>query len=379
MKRDYEYIVLGLGGLGSSVAYWLSRRAGGDVLGLEQFEIGHHHGGSQDHSRIIRLSYRTPGYVALAREAYKAWSVLEEEAGKRLILKTGGLDLAPAQTAVPLSDYSNSLTACGVPFEMLDAVKVMRRWPQFHLPDDVQGLYQAESGLVAAAKANAAHIRLARKHGAVLQDGTAVTSVRAVDGEVEVVADTAFRCRKLLVTGGAWSNTILAHFDCHLPLRVTQEQVTYFACPYPIDFAPDRFPIWVWLDESGFYGVPVYGEGGVKVGQDMGGAEVTAETRTFDPDPAALERVQAFVRQYIPGALGAVIRTKTCLYTLTPDRDFIVDTIPGQPNVYVAVGAGHAFKFASVLGKSLSELAIDGATGYDLAPFAIDRPMLYKG
>jgi len=133
MKRDYEYIVVGLGGLGLGALYWLARRAGGDVLGLEQFELGHTRGASQDHSRIIRLSYHTPGYVELAKQAYQAWAVVEDEAQEKLIVKTGGLDFAPREAAIPLSDYMDSLAACGVPFEHLDANEMMKRWPPLRL------------------------------------------------------------------------------------------------------------------------------------------------------------------------------------------------------------------------------------------------------
>ena len=106
MKRDYEYIVLGLGGFGSAAAYWLAKRAGAEVLGLEQFELGHVRGESQDHSRIIRLSYHTPAYVELAKHAYRAWAELARDAGEQVVLKTGGLDFAPRQSAIPLSNYS---------------------------------------------------------------------------------------------------------------------------------------------------------------------------------------------------------------------------------------------------------------------------------
>src|SRR5919205_2849983 len=95
MRTEFEYIVLGLGGLGSGAAYWLARRAGAEVLGLEQFEIGHVRGESQDHSRIIRLSYHTPEYVELAKHAYRAWAEVERDAGEQLVLRTGGLDLGP--------------------------------------------------------------------------------------------------------------------------------------------------------------------------------------------------------------------------------------------------------------------------------------------
>ena len=379
MKRDYEYIVLGLGGIGSGAAYWLSRRAGRNVLGLEQFELGHVRGASQDHSRIIRLSYHTPVYVELAKEAYRSWAAVAEESGEQLVLKTGGLDLWPPQAATPISDYTNSLSAGSVPFELLDAAAIRQRWPHFRLDDDVRGLYQADGGIAAAAKANAAHQRLARQHGATLRDNAPVTSIRPLDGEIEVIAgEVTYRCRRLVIAAGAWTNAALAYFGRRLPLTVTQEQVTYFATPHLATCMPDCFPVWIWMDKPSFYGFPVYGEPGVKVAQDVGGQEVTAATRTFTADPAALQRVTRFMEQVLPSALGDVIYTKTCLYTLTPDRDFVVDTLPEHPNVVLAVGAGHAFKFASVLGRILSELAIDGKTQSNLEPFHIDRPILLE-
>lgn len=377
MKQEYTYIILGLGGLGSGAAYWLSRRAGDEVLGIEQFELGHVRGGSQDHSRIIRLSYHTPEYVKLAQRAYQTWAELEAEAQEKLILKTGGLDFGPPNGAIPLADYIHSLQTCDVPFESLDAAEIRRRWPQFRLTGDLQGLYQADGGIAPAARCNAAHQRLARQHGARLLYNMPVTSIRAVDGEFEVVAgQTPYRCHKLIITAGAWSNQVLAHFGLQLPLTVTQEQVTYFATPHLADFAPDRFPIWIWMDEPSFYGFPVYGEAGTKIAQDVGGYEVTPETRTFEPDPLALRRVEDFLKQYLPTALGPIIYTKTCLYTLTPDRDFVIDAVPGQPNCLIAIGAGHAFKFASLIGRILSELALDGTTPSNIEPFKIDRPIL---
>jgi sarcosine oxidase len=377
MKQDYEYIVLGLGGLGSSAAYWLSHRTGNEVLGLEQYELGHIRGGSQDHSRIIRLSYHAPEYVRLAQRAYQAWAELEADAQEQLIVKTGGLDLAPTPSAIPLTDYVQSLQTCDVPFEQLDAAEIMRRWPQFHLSDDVEGLYQADGGIAPAARCNAVHQRLARAYGATLRDNTPITSVRPVAGEFEVIADqTLYRAQNLIITAGAWTNQVLDHFDLHLPLTITQEQVTYFATPHLADFTPDRFPIWIWLDEPCYYGFPVYGEAGAKVAQDAGGREVTAESRTFDPDQNALDRVENFVRRHLPPAFGPIIYTKTCLYTLTPDRDFVIDVLPGHSNCWLAIGAGHAFKFASVIGRILSELALDDTTPSNIDLFRINRAIL---
>jgi sarcosine oxidase len=376
-KRDYEYIILGLGGFGSAAAYWLSKRAGREVLGLEQFELGHVRGESQDHSRIIRLSYHTPGYVELAKQAYDAWAELETDAGEQLVLRTGGLDFGPRVSAIPLDHYSGSMDAAGVPYERLDAREIMRRWPPFRLTDDIHGLYQAQSGIAMAARGNAAHQRLARAHGAVLRDRVGIVAVRPIDGEIEISAeDATYRCRRLIIAAGAWSNRTLAAFECRLPLTITQEQVTYFATPHLADFEPERFPIWIWMDDPCFYGFPAFGEAGTKAGQDAGGREVTAETRTFEPDQGAFRRVSEFLERYIPTFLGPVIYTRTCLYSLTPDRDFVIDAVPGHPNALVAIGGGHGFKFASIVGKILSELAIDGRSDHDLEAFRIDRAIL---
>ena len=379
MQTDYEYIVIGLGGFGCAAAYWLARRAGTEVLGLEQFELGHVRGESQDHSRIIRLSYHTPGYVELAKHAYTAWAEVEKDAGERLVLRTGGLDLGPRVSAIDLGTYTGSMDAAGVAYERLDAGEIMRRWPQWTLSDDIHGVFQEQSGIAMAAKSNATHVRMAREHGATLTDRAPVSSIRQLDGELEVVAGgTAYRCRRLVITSGAWSNQALGHFGLRLPLRVTKEQVTYFASPNPADFRPDRFPIWIWMDDPCFYGFPAFGEPGPKAGQDAGGQETTAETRTFDVDEPARARVVRFLERYLPSALGEIIYTRTCLYTLTPDRDFVVDRVPGHPDVLMAIGGGHGFKFASLMGQMLSELAIDGETPRDISPFRFDRPILQQ-
>jgi sarcosine oxidase len=377
LRTEYEYIVLGLGGIGSGAAYWLSRRAGADVLGLEQFELGHVRGESQDHSRIIRLSYHRPDYVELAKRAYLAWAQVEADAGEKLILRTGGLDFGPRISAIPLQAYMDSMTACGVPFEHLDPAQIMRRWPPFRVDDSIHGIFQPESGIVMAARANAAHQRMAREHGATLRERAGVTDIRIAGGEFEVQAgDTPYRCRKLVVAAGPWSNEALSHFGVRLPLEITQEQVTYFAPGDTTAFQPERFPVWIWMDDPSFYGTPVFGEAGPKVAQDAGGKPVDPDTRSFEPDDENFQRVTSFLERYIPSALGPVIYTKTCLYTLPPDRDFVVDSLAGHPGAVVAIGAGHAFKFASVIGKVLCELAADGKTDADIFGFSLSRPIL---
>ena len=377
MKTDWRVVVLGLGGIGSGALYWLSRRLGADVLGVEQFPLGHSRGGSHDHSRIIRYSYHTPHYVELAAGAYRAWAEVEGEADEQLVHRCGGLDLFPEGGVIPISDYASSLDARGIPFDRLQCEEIRARWPQFRDLDGVTGLYQTDGGLVAAERATNAHQRLARSRGAEIHEGVAIESVRQIGDEVEVtLGGVRHRCRQLVVAAGAWSNRILGPLGVRLPLEITQEQVTYFDTPHAERFAIGSFPVWIWMDEPCFYGFPCFGERGVKVAQDVGGRPVTAETRDFDPDTDALERCRAFLRRHLPDVLEGDGHTKTCLYTLTPDRDFVVDRVAQAPRVWVAIGAGHAFKFASALGRSLSELALDGATDVDLEPFRIDRPIL---
>ena len=379
MKHDFHTIILGLGGLGSAALYWVARRSGGDVLGLEQFEMGHARGGSQDHSRIIRLSYHTPGYVELAKAAYATWAEVEAEAGEQLFFRTGGLDFWPEGTPFRLADYTDSMDVAGVPYERLTAGEVMRRWPQFHLTDDVTAIYQAESGIATPNLSNAAHRRLAQRYGATVRDNAPVEAVRPVGDELEVMAGgETYRCQRLIIAAGSWSNHIVAHFGRRLHLTVTQEQVTYYHSPVVEEFFPDRFPIWIWLDEPCFYGFPVFGEPGPKVAQDVGGERVTPETRTFEPNAATLARTEAFLARVLPGMLGPHIYTKTCLYDMPPDRDFVLCSLPERPNVSIAIGAAHAYKFASLIGRILSDLALDGATVHDISPFHIDRPILLE-
>ncbi|MEW5991974.1 MAG: N-methyl-L-tryptophan oxidase [Chloroflexota bacterium] len=382
MQRDWDVVVVGLGGIGSAAAHWAAARPGTRVLGLEQFELDHANGASRDHSRIIRLSYHRPDYVRLARRAYATWAEVEAASGVKIVTKTGGIDLYPPGGATDQADYTGSLDIEGVRYERLDAAEAMRRWPQWHLDEGTSVVYQAESGIADPNRANPAHRALAAANGATLLERAPVASVQADGGEYHVTtADGAVhRTGSVVLATDAWTNDLLAGLDRRLPLTITREQVTYFACPDPAAFAPDRFPIWIWMDDPAFYGFPTYGEAGPKAAQDVGGRVIELADRTFDVDVEARERLRRFVGRYLPGALGPDIVTKTCIYTLTPERDFVVDRLPDHPGVVLALGAGHGFKFASVLGRILVELVLDGGTpsAGEIEAFRVDRPTLLE-
>jgi len=380
LKTAYEYAVIGCGGIGSAAAYWLSREAGEEVLALEQFHLGHDKGGSEDHSRIIRLSYHAPEYTALTPHTYEAWEEVEEESGARLVIKSGGLDLEPVDDEPKyINQYSGAMRAAGIPHEELSAREVMDRFPQFRVDDGVRAVYQADAGIVDASRANATHLALARARGATVLDNSPVRGVRSVGDGVEIATDGGtFSARRLVVAAGAWTNRVLRHVGIEIPIICTQEQVTYFRAPALEEFSPERFPVWIWHGgpDSSFYGVPVYGEPATKAGQDVGGDVVTVDTRTFEPNERVCENLRGFLERYIPGSVGPELYTKTCLYDMPPDREFVLGRLPDAPQISVFNGAGHGFKFASLVGKILSELAVNGKTKYPIEAFRVDRPAL---
>jgi sarcosine oxidase len=154
----YDVIVVGLGAFGSAAVYWGARR-GLRVLGLERYELGHARGASEDHSRIVRRSYASADYVRFTAEAFAAWDELAREAGEQLITLTGGLDLFPDDPWDDPADYRTAMDAEGVPYEVLDAGELMRRWPQWRVPDGITAISQADAGVIAASRANEAHRR----------------------------------------------------------------------------------------------------------------------------------------------------------------------------------------------------------------------------
>jgi sarcosine oxidase len=380
-RRAFDAIVVGLGGIGSAAAWRLAASpASPRVLGVEQFELGHDRGASQDQSRITRLSYHRPEYVQLAIEAQASWREVEAAAGRRVLTMTGGLDLAPPNAAESIDDYADSMTAAGVAFEWLDGIEVARRWPAWRLEPDTRAIFQADAGIADPEQGNAAHQALARQAGAELLEHARVGAIADHGGELEVTLDDgrAFTAGSVVVCADAWTNELLGPLGHPVPLAVTREQVTWFEPEDATAFAPERFPIWIWLDQPSFYGFPAHVGRGPKVGQDIGGRATTATTRTFDLDIDCLDRVETFLARRLPGA-GRRADTKTCLYTLTPDRDFIVDRVPEHPGIVVALGAAHGYKFAALFGQILASLALDPtrqrpAFGHDL--FAFGRPAL---
>jgi sarcosine oxidase len=379
MKKTYDFIVLGLGGIGSAALYWLSRSKSGSVLGLEQFHLGHDFGASQDHSRIIRLAYDDPHYTLLTPHTFTHWRDVEAESGLQLVHRTGSLVFSPKENEADhvIEKYADAMRQAGIPFERPTAKEVMALFPQFRLEEGDDLIYCANDGFIDPHLANAAHTTLARARGAAILENTPVRKIRPLSDGVEIETDQgSYKASRLVITASGWTNNVLKGCGVNLPLTVTEEQVTYFATPHLRMFSPERFPVWIFHGDECFYGFPVFGEVGTKAGQDIGGDEVTVETRKMQPNPRPLERLTRFLEKRIPDSLGPIIYTKPCIYTMPPDRNFILDTLPTHPHISIAVGAGHGFKFASLLGRILSDLATNGKTVFPIDHFSLRRPAI---
>ncbi len=254
--------------------------------------------------------------------------------------------------------------------------EVGRRWPQFALPPGTTGLFQERGAIVPAARGTAALQRVAVAAGARLLDSRPVTSLTDTEEGVLVeTTDAAYLASSVVVCADAWTNQVLAGLGVELPLTMTLEQVTYFAPPKPDDFAPGRLPLWIWMDDPSYYSFPCYGEATVKAAEDCGGPVADPDDRTSATDEGMRERLSSFMGSLLPGS-GPAVRSLRCQYTLTPDRDFVLDAVPGHPRVVVGLGAAHGFKFAPTLGRLLAALAVDDAPGTDLSPYRLDRPAL---
>lgn len=375
MTERFDYVVAGLGALGSATAWELARR-GHRVLGLERFELGHRRGASHDTSRILRHSYHTPAYVRLTQEAYADWAALERAAGEQLVTVVGGLDLFPPDPAIPSADYVDSLAAVGIAHDVLGVDDVRERWPQLHLPEGTLVLHQRDAAIVPAGRGTRILQDLARQQGADLRDASPVRAVRATTSGVELeTPDGAVSAGGLVVCADAWTNDVIGPLGRTLPLDVTLEQVTYFAPPDPEPFRPGRLPLWIWMDDPCFYGFPTFGEDTVKAAHDCGGPPADPEDRTDEEDPAMRDQLAAHLATMLPGS-GRPVRSVRCQYTLTPDRDFVMAALPEHPQVVVGLGAAHGFKFTPTFGRVLADLVTEGRTTSDVSAFGLDRPGL---
>lgn len=379
VARTYSHVVIGAGAVGSAAAYWLARAGAERVLVVEQFDLVNSLGSSGDHSRIIRRSYHRPEYVHLTDAMFAAWDRVEQESGLRVFTRTGGLDLAPPTADGPdrLAVFRDAMAAGGARFEDLSTADLRARYPQWQVPDGTSALFQEDAGLIDIRRSVSAHTSLALAAGVEFWPQTRVTGVDVRDGGVTVRTSAGdVEAGGLVVAAASWLGDLMPDLGLDFPLTLSEEQVDYVASSRLTDFTPEKFPIWVWHGDEVMYGFPVYGEAGVKIARDMRGHFVTSEGRTRRPDPATTERSREFLARHLPAAAGPALRSAVCVYDMPPDREFVLDTVPGHPHVAVFNGAGHGGKFASLVGSVLADLVTAGSTPHDIGLFSLTRPAI---
>jgi len=373
MDRTYDVIVCGLGVMGSAACWQLARR-GLTVLGLERFDIPHTLGSSHGRSRVIRKAYfEDPRYVPLLHRAYELWHELEAAAEQELFVRTGCLNLGPADHPC-VRGILESVRQHRLPYEVMSADEVRRRFPAIRPAEHDIAVYEADAGFLRAEGCVRALADQARAAGAELRTNERVAGWNADDRRVAVRTDGGeHTARSLVLTAGPWLPVLAA--DLRLSLRVERQVPIWFRPLAPERFSVGRLPVFIhFLDDRAYYGIPDDGRSGVKIARHHGGATVDPETvdRTCTADDEA--DVRGYIRRHLPEADGPLLDATVCLYTNTPDRHFLIDRHPQQSNVLIAGGfSGHGFKFAPVVGSVLADLATAGRTDLPIDPFRIER------
>ena len=380
MAQQFDAIVIGAGGVGSAAAYYLAK-AGQRVLLLEQFELNHRNGSSYGYSRVIRYTYDNPIYIDLMRDAYPLWFALQDEADEQLYVKTGGLDFGFPDTDT-FQQLKASMDTAQLDYEHLSRADIQRRYPQFALKEGMEGLFQSESGLLRTSRCVMAHVRLAQERGAEVMDQTPVVKVIPGTNGVEVhTAKEVFSCDRIVLTVGSWAKALLAKQGIDLPLKIMPCQLGFYQPTKAAEtFAPGTFPVF-FAHMNGIYGEMPYGiphedpSIGVKITTFYGWNTVnTPDEVDYTPSQQWTEHIRDWASEYIPAAAGPLMSTRRCLYTLTPDKDFIVDQHPDYAHVIIGAGfSGHGFKFTTLMGKMLADLAVDGSTPHNTSLFKVGR------
>lgn len=381
MKSSYDLIIIGAGAMGSAGAYYAAKM-GARVLLLEQFGLDHQMGSSYGSSRIIRYSYNDGAYVRLAKDTYPLWEALEAESGVSLLQKTGGVDFG-REDEPTLQESIAALQQSGIAHEMLSPEEAHYRFRQFRFAEGMQVMYQPDTGFLRASLAVKTHVAQAQKHGAILQTEEAIKTIKLHEDHVAVKSTKGtYTADRVLITAGAWARDLIrmATGD-DLPLVPWRAQLVFYE-PSPMMAAQHRsenMPCFIFHRGRAIhhvvYGIPAHDEFGVKAAFHGGQAFAHPDAIDRHPDADEAERVRATIGPLIPALQRAAIQSaRVCLYTITPDDHFIIDRHPAHPRLTVGAGfSGHGFKFSTLVGKMLAELALDGATAHERNLFGLAR------
>lgn len=365
-----DAIVVGGGVMGAASARALAER-GRETILFEQFELGHALGSSHGPSRVFRLAYPQPEYVRLAQQALGSWRRLEDAAGEPLLLTTGGLYAGAWAEAC-----GAALASCGVPRAWLPAAEAAERFPAMSFAGLERVLWQEDGGICLAARAVSALVRLARDGGVEVREREEVEHVLLDDQGIMVVTPSGrVTAPVVVVAAGTWAGGLLSQLAIELPLRPALAQVSYFEPPAG---QPVSLPTYVESDlehvglgRGGYWIPPHGGQTAIRVGVGAPGRTVDPAMSPFDPDPERLRHDRELVAERLPGFSADPVATETCLYTMTPDGDFVLERVGSV--VICSCCSGHGFKFAPRIGELIAELATGTSRQAPSERFAIGR------
>jgi len=351
--------VVGLGAAGGAALRFLAQQ-GYEVVGFEQFQIGHTRGSSHGESRIYRLTYPDAYYTRLMREALPLWQAVEREVGEELIVPCGILWFGK-RDSLELQQIIQSLQRESVPFEILDAPQAAARFPALRFDTDEIALFQPEGGFLRASACVHACIRSALGAGAQLRENTRVLGLEPTPQGIWLQLDngTKERFERVILTAGAWLPKLLPHLA--LPLVVTRQVYAYFAIrQHPERFDMECLPVWIEA-ETHFYGFPIDGrQAGVKVAQHLWGEEHDPDQLARPPEERDWQPLRDYIRHRLPDLDDTILHSATCLYTNTPDERFLMAPLPDEPRVwYLSACSGHGFKFSILMGKRVAEAVLN--------------------
>jgi sarcosine oxidase len=371
-----DVVVVGLGAFGSAALWRLAAR-GVDAAGVERHGIGHEFGSSHGATRLFRIACREhPGLAAIALKSLELWTGLGEATGQQLVRQTGCLNVgAPDSHAV--RGALAAAAAAGVAVAELSHAELASRYPQYAgLAAADVAVWDPGAGICYPERNVRAHVHAARGLGARVYPHTMVTAIEAGPDTVTVRTPTVeFRAGQVVVAAGGWLGPLVPG----LPLAPRRAPLTWFrpADPQSGDFTLGRFPAFIWHRAVG---PNLWGHGSdedyaVKVGTGnagvlSGGTGIDAEHLDryirLDRD---VDELAAVVARAFPGLDPRPASIIPCLVTDSPDGQFLIGRLPGQPRVIIAGGdSGHGFKHAAGLGELLAQI-VTGEDAYCDASF----------
>lgn len=375
MTTAFDVAVVGLGAMGSAAAAQIAAR-GLSVIGLEAHQPAHTLSSSHGDSRIIRLGYfEDPSYVPLLRRAYHNWRDLEARLKTDILTTTGVLQIG-APTGKLVAGTLASCNLHGLPHEVLDRAAMQNRFPGFILEDHEVGVLDPNGGYIRPETAIAAFLKAATEDGATLHFGEKVLAIEPGSDGVVIRTETAtYRAGKVIVATGAWIAELvpqLAHSA--VPIR---QVVSWYRPADGFAAQPHRMACFLRDDgENGhFFGFPALGADGVKIGRHCHFREPIDPNAPNRPvDRVDTDLLDDFAARRMPTLATTRLASTTCRYTMLPSEDFLIDLLPGDPGIVVCSAcSGHGFKFTSVIGEILADLAIHGGTALPIGAFSFSR------